>query len=109
MRTIDREQVLARIERDPGTPIVDVLPKEMFDKDHLPGAVNVPIDDDDFDRRIQEAVPDKSKPVIVYCYDADCDASPKAAKRMESLGYETVLDYEAGKQDGKEAGLNVAS
>jgi hypothetical protein len=43
----------------------------------------------------------------VYCYDTDCDASPKAARRMEDLGYQTVYDYEAGKVDWKEAGLPV--
>ena len=109
MKIVNRDQVLAQIERDPNTPVVEVLPEEMFRKFHLPGAVNVPLDDDDFDRKIQQAAPDKSEPVIVYCYDSDCDASPKAAQRMEELGYEEVLDYGGGKLDWKEAGLEVAS
>lgn len=109
METIDRQQVLSRIEKEPDIPIVDVLPTKMFDDYHLPGAINVPVDDEDFDALIQRAVPDKGSPVIVYCYDEDCDASPTAAKRMEELGYRNVLDYEGGKEDWKEAGLQVVS
>lgn len=44
---------------------------------------------------------------MVYCYDADCTASPKAAERIEALGYRSVYDYEAGKMDWKQAGLPV--
>jgi rhodanese-related sulfurtransferase len=109
MMTIDRGQVLMQLEQLPGTPLVEVLPRKMFADYHLPGAVNVPVDDDDFDDRIQEVAPDRSAPVIVYCYDADCDASSQAASRMESLGYEQVFDYEAGKIDWKDAGLHVVS
>ncbi len=41
--------------------------------------------------------------------DEDCDASPKAAERMEQLGYERVYDYEGGKVDWQEAGLPTES
>jgi len=45
--------------------------------------------------------------VIVYCMNSGCDASTKAAKKMEKLGYTNVLDYEAGKVDWHEAGMPV--
>jgi hypothetical protein len=45
--------------------------------------------------------------VVVYCLNADCEASRKAGGRMEELGYEHVLDYKAGKMDWEEAGLPV--
>lgn len=80
--------------------------QELFAKFHLPGAINVPLGDD-FEERIQKAVPHRDREVVVYCYDDDCDASPKAAKKMEKLGYTKVLDYEGGKMDWKSAGLPV--
>ena len=40
-------------------------------------------------------------------YDRACTASPKAAQKMDELGYQQVYDYEAGKMDRKEAGLPV--
>ena len=42
---------------------------------HLPDAINVPLASD-FGEAIQQAVPDKSRTVIVYCWDEDCHASP---------------------------------
>jgi len=105
MRTISREELNDRIG-DGSMPVVEVLPEKYFRKFHLPGAINVPLGDS-FDEAIQREVPDKSSPVVVYCVDDDCEASPKAARRMEELGYEQVFDYEGGKMDWKEAGLPV--
>ena len=104
MQTISREEVKEKLRSD--AAVIDVLAPETFRKFHLPHAVNVPVDDQ-FDEKIQQAVPDKSKPVVVYCYDQECTASPKAAERMEQLGYEHVFDYEAGKIDWQAAGLPV--
>ena len=101
-RTLDRWRREAR----PMT-VVDVLPRDAYREYHLPGAINVPVGDDDFDGKIREAVPDREATVVVYCANRDCDASPKAAERMEALGYAEVYDYEAGKEDWKEAGLPV--
>lgn len=108
METINREeaQLLVKNREREHVTVIEALPAESFEKYHLPGAINVPLDDQ-FDENIQKAAPDKSQPVLVYCMDADCDASPKAAKRMEELGYSNVYDYEAGKVDWKEAGLTV--
>jgi CBS domain-containing protein len=43
--------------------------------------------------------------VIVYCYDEQCDMSPRAASRLESIGFEQVYDYTAGKADWGSFGL----
>jgi rhodanese-related sulfurtransferase len=107
MKVADREQVRRMIDRNAAT-IVEVLDQKYFDKFHLPGAINVPLGDD-FERRIQGAVPDKSAPVVVYCMDEECPASPTAGQRMEELGYQWVYDYEAGKMDWQDAGLPTES
>lgn len=107
MVTIDREQVRQIMDEDAAT-LVEVLDSPYFKKFHLPGAINVPLSGD-FEADIQSAVPDKHKPVIVYCQDANCDASPKAARQMEALGYDRVYDYEDGKQDWKDAGMPTES
>ena len=103
MKTITREQLNERLAND-GIPVVEVLAPEYYHKFHLPGAINVPLGDD-FDEQIQKAVPDTEQPVVVYCQNAECQASPKAAQRMEELGYRQVLDYEGGKVDWQNAGL----
>lgn len=103
MQPITRDQLQKLKDK---VDLVEVLAPENFQEYHLPEAKNVPLDER-FDERIQEEIPDKSRPVVVYCQDKNCDASPKAAQRMDELGYETVFDYEGGKTDWKSAGLPV--
>lgn len=79
MKSINREQLEERLG-DEGLTIVEVLDSEAFGRFHIPGAVNVPLTAS-FASEIEEAVPDKSQEVVVYCWDEDCDASPKAARQ----------------------------
>jgi rhodanese-related sulfurtransferase len=63
-RGIDRERVLELMGH--GAQIVEVLPAEDYDDEHLPGAINLPLRELDSERA---AVLDRSRPVVVYCYD----------------------------------------
>src|SRR5207244_6652364 len=44
------------------------------------------------------------RPVVVYCWDALCDMSPRAATRLEQLGFD-VYDYALSKVDWMAHGL----
>ena len=97
---IDRERVRRFMEQ--GAQIVDVLPGREYGEDHLPGAINLPL------RRIEteaSRVLDSSRPVVVYCADSTWDLSPRAACRLEILGFTEVYDYRKGKQGWTSAGL----
>jgi rhodanese-related sulfurtransferase len=62
---IDRKQVHRLVES--GAQLVEVLPADEYEEDHLPGAISLPL------RRLEaEAVQvlDRTRPVIVYCWDA---------------------------------------
>ena len=62
---IDRKQVQNLVGQ--GAQLVEVLPTDEYEEDHLPGAISLPL------RRLEtEAVDvlDRSRPVIVYCWDA---------------------------------------
>jgi rhodanese-related sulfurtransferase len=62
---IDREG-LQRLLAD-GAQLVEVLPPDEFEDEHLPGALNIPL------RRIDAEGPtrlDRSRPVVVYCWDS---------------------------------------
>lgn len=107
MKTIDRNQLKQKLESN-GVALVEVLAPEAYREFHLPNAINVPIGER-FEEDIQQAVPEKTQSVVVYCMDEQCNASSKAAKKMEELGYTNVVDYEGGKVDWKEAGLPVES
>jgi rhodanese-related sulfurtransferase len=85
-----------------GAQVVEVLPAEEFDDEHLPGALNIPLRR--LDREALERL-SKDRPVVVYCYDSACDVSPRAAWRLVGLGFTDVVDYPAGKYDWAAAGL----
>ncbi|MFP3943473.1 MAG: rhodanese-like domain-containing protein [Alphaproteobacteria bacterium] len=105
MTEIDRDQVKRMMDENAAV-IVEVLDQDQYKEFHLPSAINVPVGGN-FEELIQTVLPAKHQPVIVYCMNEDCDASPKAAERMQKLGYERVYDYAAGKVDWKQAGLPV--
>lgn len=46
--------------------LVEVLPADEYDWTHLPGAVNLPLEDLD----AGTGQLDRSRPVIVYCHDS---------------------------------------
>ena len=103
---ITTKDLKQKIDNQEDFALVEVLGPETFAEFHLPGAINVPVDDN-FEVGIQKAVPDKYKTVVVYCRDIECHASAKAAKRMELLGFSNVLEYHNGKEGWKAAGLPV--
>lgn len=59
---IDRDEV-GRLQAG-GAQLVEVLPSTMYDEEHLPGAVNIPLKRIDRDAGDQL---DEQQPVIVYC------------------------------------------
>jgi rhodanese-related sulfurtransferase len=59
----DEVQRLVREER---AQVVEVLPPEEFEDEHLPGALNLPLKSLD---RASAGALDPGRPVIVYCYD----------------------------------------
>jgi rhodanese-related sulfurtransferase len=62
---IDREE-LQRLRREEGAQLVEVLPADEFEDEHLPGAINIPLKTLN---RASTASLDPQRPVIVYCYD----------------------------------------
>jgi rhodanese-related sulfurtransferase/CBS domain containing-hemolysin-like protein len=99
---IDRDAVQDLVAAR-GAQLVEVLPEEEYTWAHLPRAVNVPL------AAIDDATAlDPARPVIVYCHDWLCDLSPRAAHRLDRLGFGDVHDYAAGKMDWLAAGLPYA-
>jgi rhodanese-related sulfurtransferase len=85
-----------------GAQVVEVLPREEYEEGHLPGAIHIPLTEltAESAQRLR-----RDRPVIVYCWDTQCDQSPRAASRLESLGFEQVFDYVAGKANWAGEGL----
>ena len=65
MQDLQRQGVQDLIEK--GAQVVEVLPPEEFEEDHLPGAINMPLRN--IETEAEERL-NKSSPVIVYCWDS---------------------------------------
>ncbi len=103
VRTISREDLKGKLDRGEDTVLVDVLAEMYYRHSHLPGAINVPVDE--IGDRAPDLLPDKDAEIVVYCMDPPCEASEEAAIKLAKLGYENVSDYVGGKKDWIGAGL----
>ena len=59
-----RSHEVERLMTD-GAQLIEVLPRQQYEDEHIPGAVNIPLS------RLEEAserLP-RDRPLIVYCYD----------------------------------------
>ena len=62
--SIDRDQL--RVLLDEGAQLVEVLPVDEYDEEHLPGAIHLPLKS----LTLESArMLDQARPVVVYCWD----------------------------------------
>ena len=64
-RSIDRDEV-GRLLAEEDAQLVEVLPATDYEKEHITGAINIPL------KELDERAPrelDPERPVIVYCND----------------------------------------
>jgi rhodanese-related sulfurtransferase len=63
--------------------IIDLRTKEYFEKGHVPGAVNVSIEElEQYASKLS-----KDKTTIVYCYDLLCNLAAKGALTLAKKGF----------------------
>ena len=104
-KLIERQELQRKLSSATPPAIVEALPDKYYRDWHLPGALHLPHTEV---RELAAAVlPDKSRPVVVYCASATCNNSHIAAGILGQLGYADVSVYAGGKQDWAEAGLAV--
>ena len=96
------EEVKQRLEKSREVHLVDVRDDEETQHGVLPGALRLPRAH--FESRIEDVVPDKSAPVVVYC--ASGVRSAFAAKAMRELGYEKVENMSGGFIRWKDLGFD---
>ncbi len=96
--TID--EVQAQMENGARPTLLDVREREEYREGHLEGSV--PLPRGFLEMRIEEAVPDKSTPIVAYC--AGGVRSLIAARTLKEMGYENVTSMSGGYTAWKNAG-----
>ena len=101
---ITLEKLLEMIANNEEFTLVEVLSEESYNQGHIPGAINIPLDEIG---SLADKYLKKNNTIVVYCSSYSCHASTKAAKVLLELGYENVLDFKAGKRGWKHSGLEL--
>ena len=102
--TITREDLRTAIAGGT-TVVIDALPAAPYSRRHLPGALNLVIDD--IDARAGEVLPDRSAAIVTYSTDEACGRGEALAERLSALGYTDVRVYKDGIEDWVGAGLPI--
>ena len=69
----------------PGAVLLDVRAPEEYRQGHLPGSVNLPLDEL---RRAGDRLPDRETPLFVYCWGGS--RSSRAVRALKQMGYTRV-------------------
>jgi rhodanese-related sulfurtransferase/DNA-binding transcriptional ArsR family regulator len=101
MEPVSRTELFKRM-RDGLVTVLDVRPADEFASGHLPGAVNIPLDQ--LEARLSEL--DTSQDVVAYCRGAYCILSFEAVARLRAKGL-TARRLEEGLPEWRAAGLPV--
>ena len=104
LKFITMETLLEMLENKEKLKLVEVLEKEEYEKGHIPGAINIPLEELE---KLAKQKLKKTDTIIVYCASYTCHASTKAARKLLDLGYNRALDFKGGKRWWQHAGLEL--
>ena len=99
---ISAEELKQALEGESPPVVINVLSHDAHRAKHIPGSINIPVADIS---TVENVLPYKDEHIVVYCANADCDASPKAARKLEAMGYTNVSDFEVGYAGWRNAGF----
>lgn len=102
VKKITRDDLMKMVSSGESFKLVDVLDESHFEKEHIKGAISLPLDQ--IEKKAAKMLK-KDEAVVVYCASFECQASTNAAEKLLSMGYKHVLDYKGGLKDYKEANL----
>ena len=84
--------------------LVEVLSEESYKKGHIPGAINIPVDElgEDAPKKLK-----KTDTIVVYCASYTCHASTNAARMLIDIGFKKVLDFKGSKKAWVDNGFEL--
>lgn len=98
MQAINAEdlQDMMSSQNDNDILVINVLTPDSFHNTHISGSINVPLDDEDFTEEVEKIAGGKERMIVVHCASRECDASAKAARKLEDAGFTNIYDFEGG-------------
>jgi len=108
MQAISAEQLEQMRQAGENFALINVLPMEEYRRSHIPGSDNIPLEREDFVQAVEQKAGSKDNPVVVYCSSEQCDASEKAARKLDEAGFAKTMDFAGGTKAWQSAGNDVA-
>ena len=101
IRHISAEELKTAIENKESIVILDVRDKELYDSEHLPGAISLPRAS--IELEIDELVPDQDAKIVTYC--GGKTRGSLSAHTLKIMGYDNACVLTGGFRGWKAAGL----
>lgn len=101
---ITAEKLYNNLNSENRPVLINALGPDAYISKRIPGSINVPSSEPDI---IESIVPDQDQPIVVYCANSDCEASPTLARKLMDKGYNHVLDFDEGLAGWRKAGYTL--
>lgn len=102
LKEITKEELNEKLQAKKPFELLNVLAPEGYGVGVIKGSRKIPLAE--LDRRFNEL--DRSKDVVTYCANAQCEASHKAAELLAAKGFKVSV-YKGGAEEWVSAGLPV--
>lgn len=99
---ISSEELQAKLAGDETFKLVEVSAPEHFEKGHLQGAINIPL------QALKETALknfQKFQQMVIYCQEASSSVGTVAARLLQDSGFSNVLLLKGGKETWQASGL----
>lgn len=98
---VDADELMAQIESG-GVTLLDVRPEQEYSAGHLPGALNIPVEE--LQERLRELP--EGQTIVAYCRGPFCTLSEDAVKLLREQGLEAIR-FDSGYPEWRASGLPV--
>lgn len=98
MKTIDREELKAKLERGDNFKLIMALDRYAYERMHIPGSLHF----SDMNEAMAHLTPDDE--IVVYCSHELCPASVNAYYVLHDHGFKKLSRYSGGLADWQAAG-----
>jgi rhodanese-related sulfurtransferase len=107
MTPITAEQLQSMQDRNRDLILINTLSADDFEATKIPGAINIPQDEEGFVDQVERRAGGRDKTLVVYCASPECESSSQAARKLEKAGFEKVFDFEGGFQAWQQSQQNA--
>ena len=107
IKKITKEQLKKTMDAREDVLLVDVLPPEYFEEQHIVGAKNAPVYEVAFLQHVEKLTSNKDEHIILYNENPESLATQDAAEKLAKAGYNKVEIFPGGLMEWKMAGWEI--